>query len=778
MVHTALLIVVISPPLATAESPRLFETEPFDQITLKDAQKTVLKVHPLQLPDRQIPSRPRSGDKLRVRLLDESRQEYEVTWGNIQEIKLFEQMVLDAAVALVVAGEFDEAFDYYEFMQAEYPNWPGLDAAIDRYLFEDARSQARLERHESALALLGELYARNAKFDGLQPALAATMARIVEERVARSDHFSARRLLRALSEKYPAEPLVAEWEARLEKEALERTQAAEAQWAAGNRREAQETALAAARIWPALPRVKQILADMAAEHPFVVVGVTSTTANVGSDAWDDWASRRIARLLERGLFEMTGYGTEGGEYTCSVGEYVPQPVDRKLTIHLRRDLRWSSGAALTATDVARDLLVRSDSSRTTFCPAWADLLGSVSVSNVFTLDVSLRRNHVRPEAMLLHAVVPWHSGGSADDDAAPSQANGPYQTAGQVEGVSYYRASDHYFAGDSGPREIVERFLAESRPAIDALAKGEIAVIDRVAPWEIERARQKPPVVVEPYAAPLIHCLVPNLRKPLAASRTFRRALVYGINRERILRRDLLAGAESSESQVTSGPFPVGYAYDTQVEVRPYEPALALSLASIAQRQVVDNTSTQGDEPGGKQEAPADAKSTGRPGDAAHKPALATIRLAHAPREIARRACGAIRDDLKKLGIAVQLIELPPSRDRAVEYDFLYAELAIWDAIVDAPRIFGSKGPLAGASPYLDLALEQLASASDWKAARERLLEVHRIIADEALIVPLWQLADHFAYDSRLAGIGPRPVTLYQHVDAWRRTPWLPADAP
>jgi hypothetical protein len=35
-------------------------------------------------------------------------------------------------------------------------------------------------------------------------------------------------------------------------------------------------------------------------------------------------------------------------------------------------------------------------------------------------------------------------------------------------------------------------------------------------------------------------------------------------------------------------------------------------------------------------------------------------------------------------------------------------------------------------------------------------------------IVPLWQLVDYFARHKSLEGVGKRPVSLYQDIEAWK----------
>jgi peptide/nickel transport system substrate-binding protein len=76
----------------------------------------------------------------------------------------------------------------------------------------------------------------------------------------------------------------------------------------------------------------------------------------------------------------------------------------------------------------------------------------------------------------------------------------------------------------------------------------------------------------------------------------------------------------------------------------------------------------------------------------------------------------------------------------------------------------------------MDLALRQLEAQSDWRAAREQLLLIHRMAHDSVPLVPLWQLTDHFAHRRNLTGLGDAPVQLYQNVQQWRSPLMLPPD--
>ena len=43
-------------------------------------------------------------------------------------------------------------------------------------------------------------------------------------------------------------------------------------------------------------------------------------------------------------------------------------------------------------------------------------------------------------------------------------------------------------------------------------------------------------------------------------------------------------------------------------------------------------------------------------------------------------------------------------------------------------------------------------------------------------MIPLWQLADHYAWRARLKGPGEVADQLYQRLEEWEVTPWIARD--
>ena len=267
--------------------------------------------------------------------------------------------------------------------------------------------------------------------------------------------------------------------------------------------------------------------------------------------------------------------------------------------------------------------------------------------------------------------------------------------------------------------------------------------------------------------------LIPNLERPLVAKREFRRAICFGIDRQWIVDRVLLGGTKLPGFEVVSGPFPSGlalsdpirYAYNNKLQPRSFEPRLAAILASVAWANV-----QSAEKPKSNADSENDKKAD-QGEDSTELSDLPELVLAHPADPLVRVACQSIELQLERAGIPIKLLEFSATELLAdkIDYDLRYAELAVWEPVVDARLILGPGG-LAGNidSPYLDAALRRLDEAHNWKDVRSGLAEIHEIAHHELPVIPLWQTVNYFAHRAAVEGIGESPISLYQHVDAWR----------
>ena len=784
----------------------LYEQRPFDRITLDAANdNTVLDVLPLdsEFPDRKLPEKLPTTGKLIVEPINEPGTQYECYWRSIDKVELFEQLILNEVNGLVRAKRFEDAYQYFVQLMNEKPDLPGLQAAFDNYLYEEAKAFHVAGQYDAALARLREIYQRTPQRPGLDVALGAATEMLVDKQIKAKQYWIARDFLDNLAKQHPNHPVVAKWRGKLQQMANDQLAAARRAADEGRLRESHASTRQAAAIWPGLPGIEEVQNAIARRYPRYVVGVESPAIVHQPGRIDDWASRRSGRLVERTLMEFVGPGTEGGKYICPVGDMKAEDLGRQLEFSLRTNISVSGGdAVLTGYDLARQFLDMADRDSPQYFQLWGDLFESVTVHNVYGVVTRLRRPFVLPQALLQTSIATQTSSFGGVETGTTI---GPYYVDTSDDDHSVFLTNTSYFAGaTSRPKEIVEQRFSSGHELATALRRGDIDVVDRLNLWELEQFRGIRGVEVKRYAVPLVHCLIPNPKRPLSSRRAFRRALVYGINREAILNL-LVHNQDIPGCRVISGPFsagvtiddPLDYAYDNSILPRTYEPHLAVALAEVALTEHLEAEKKK-QEPTGEpakedaKEAPkepvedaaeAPAEAAKEPGgeaakehakEAAKEPIkIPETILAHPATETARMAVRQIVRQLKLIGIEIQTRELGPDLpDRIPEdVDLLYAELAMWEPIVDAERLLGEDGMIGEASPYMRQALMRLRQSVDWPTVGRQLREIHQTAHSEVTVIPLWQLSDYFAHVRDLEGLGESPVTLYQYVEDWRARP-------
>lgn len=740
------LMLMAQPGSALAEP--LYEQEPCDEITLdKQNGNAVLKTFPLELPGRKVPEEHPAGSEIEVRLLDRPDQVFRVPWESIKRVRLYEDMVLEEGLQLVKDGQFDAAQEAFKFLERKYPKTAGLAEAGERLLAAQMAAAYKQGRFRECLVLLVELHRRNPQRRGLAEAWQRVADHLLEEYVQAGNYAAARDILAGVSLRFPdaAAEMTGKWTGRFAAEGA-RFQGEATQALAENR--FRDAYLACARmldVWPNIDGGADVARNVFARYPHVAVGVGSAYVTGGAYLPDDWAGRRVRRLLARPLLQLTGYGAQGGSYASGAAEGQADEQRQRVTLQLAAGDSAQQG--VTAARAAQPLLSAIDPSDPGFDWGWARALAAVSAPSLFELRIEFRGPQPRPEAWIyaLSAALPAHP----QDESGPVVH--PYRIATSQQRGTHFIAQPGAVLTANQPREVIERHYETAAAGLAALKRGEISLLDRINPWELEVARKTPGVTVEPYGLPTVHCLAFSPERPRTADRRFRRALAYGLQRKAILERSLLAGRQVDGCQVISGPLPRavngsdqhGYAYDDSVEDYPHDPALAMVLAGLALQEAASQE------------------------QAAGGAAPAKLELVYPADEIARLACQSIQRQLSVLGIPVDLRELPAGESPGQNYDLLYVELIMEEPLVDVGRLFRAGG-VAGASALLTAACERVLEAATWEESVSRLHELHRAAHQEVALLPLWQIVEHFAYNGSVAGIGTRPLSLYQNLGQWK----------
>jgi len=771
---------------------RLLERTPFDRITLNKANdNAIIETVLLDLPQRRLPDNLPTEGELALRRLSEPSIPYTVPWNAIAKIELFEHMLLDEAARLTAASEFAEAFEYLQFLSTNYPELPGLEDLLQAHLWKEASATFAAGDRDQAWPILLALYARNPAYPRLASAVQAVSDAIIAERIKSKNYAAARAVVDMVEQSFPKLGLsnTQRWRQRFQAEAEAQLSAAGEALAAKNYTAAREAALYAASIVPSFPAAEALLKEIQQTAPEVRVGVAAWGGAAPAGHTPDWSAARLAPLVDPRLVEMVDFGAEGGVYASRFGKIAASDDGLETTFSLSPE---ALGLGLTPDTVGLNLLeLASRNSPRREEGVAANLVGIGSVDG---RDVRLqwRRPPMRPGAILQ---LPLRR--LTDADRAPGLWFDAETTKPTAEEARYVSSAPEE-AVTSRPRFIVERQYDDDEAMLAGLLRGEIDIVDRVPPWHLEQAKSAEGIVLSSYRLPTVHVLIPNLDNPLLEMREFRRALCYAMDREGIVQDILLGGQRLPGFRTLSAPLPagvvlndpVGYGYDERIAPRPYEPRLGALLAMVARttlakrdaeaRKEAEKLAAAAAKAAGQEPSPEEAAAKAQAAEqaaaaaAAEEPKLpppAPLVLAHPADPVARVACQSIKLQLDQVGLPVKLVELPARDPGAkVKWDLLYAELAVWEPLVDARRLLGSGGVAGRATALMDAALDRLDRAENWNEARDRLKDIHRIAHYDLPLIPLWQTVNHFARRRQLEGVGEHPVSLYQNVADWRRS--------
>lgn len=761
----AFAFLAAAPAQEASEDTRLFRREPFDRITCTQALKgDIIEVEPIDFPNRRVPTTHKVGEKLRVHWYDPEAQKVlpmDIAWTSIEKVELFEQMVLADANQLVTDGKLDEAFDYFSFLKLNpaYKEMDGLAESHQTYLYKCFAEAARAKQYDEALGIIEELYAQNPKFKlnensrSVMDNMGVLADSLIGGYLQKEDFRSAKTLLRRLETKYNAgdEPFVKTAREKLSEVAAKHRDECKTHLDAGRFVEAFDACARMYDIWPYVEGGAELAADISTRYPLVMVGVSQPALEFDPRSLDNPAARRTGRLMERRLMEFVGRGPEGGKYTCSLGTVKRSDDGLRLTFTVGGQALSASRAPLTGYDVSRHLLDLADPASPFYQPPWARLADTVQVRSVSRVEANLRMPHILPEAFLQTSYLR-----DANLGQPGVKGSGPYYLLSRQKEITRFTKNEDYPLAQPGqPAEVMERFYSDPQRAILALQRGEVDVLDQVFPADIPTLASDD-IVVGRYSVPTTHFLTMQRKNPYLQHPDFRRALVYGCNRELILAKGLLKDANLPGYRTISGPFPAPvdasdalcYGYDTEIKPREYNARLAVILKSMAMKQIKSQAEKLEQKP----------------------PALVPLVLGHPNDEVSRLTCKALARQWGNIDIKTNLVEFPPGvfKDEKGECDMVYVQAATWEPAVDAARLFAPWGLNPANNTYISLELRNIENAKDWREARSALLKLHRLVHDDVTIIPLYQTFDYYAYRKSMKGLANGQATLYQNVEKWQ----------
>ena len=296
-------------------------------------------------------------------------------------------------------------------------------------------------------------------------------------------------------------------------------------------------------------------------------------------------------------------------------------LGRRLVIKVRPGFHWSDGSRpVSAIDVGRDLIDRTDPHSLRYEARWADLLDRVEVADESRLELRLNHSPLKGGSWLLGPVGPAHAGfdgrvtsstgadrplvssglfrcmvAGADrvllrlrDDLEPADTITGRKdvrpaSAASLTGVLASQKTPGGGAPETqaerGPmgktpaiKRIREIRLLPGQSAVSALRRGDVSLIEHVPPDQVVGLTASPEIKVAQYARPVLHFLALDGRNKALRIRALRRALSYAIDRKTLLEDYIIRRAATEPDAVSDGPFPKG-SYADASGVKPLESA-------------------------------------------------------------------------------------------------------------------------------------------------------------------------------------------------------------
>lgn len=754
--------------------------------------------------------------RLTLSLYGESLKEYRLPVTVIGEVILFEELALRRVDLLLEQGDLRNAWELLACVEREIPGWASTAPRMQRYLMLEARAMNSREEENSALAVLDELHRLNPSYEGLAAEYLRGAEKMFRSAMNNRDYGKTRHVLERIEKKFPNEQAVTGWKAELLQVSGGIVQKAAQQLAAGKASEAAVMAQEAERIWPVTGKERTTLNQILQRHQILRVAVSDFSGDADFPAECE-CDLRHRQLTEVPLFEAVS-ADEMTYYRSSFFEkWEPYYLGREISLTLRESVPlWQSQPLLTANQVADELARQLNEADPDYNPTLASFIDAFDVRSSSELRIRFRRVPMNVESLFRFPVTAPPA--RTDEEQSQSVVRGQDPSKVKPDSTTQNESrneivTDRFFLDEQTSTsrryrrafpepdgrslslyhvaEVVEQRYSDRDSIVHALLKGEADFVPSVQPVEVDVLRAASDVTVLQTALPWTHVIIINPESEILQQSSLRRSLSSAIDREAILKAVVLRdeklrfGRASGAAWATSS-----YATNPLEKPPAYDPHLAYALRFAAEQQLrldlLGKLETEEKEKkkaaGEKFEADAFRASV-----SLDQVRIPELRMLVEPDEVCAAAAERIVRYWKKIGIDVTLIRKDAGKSEqnpgkgseetesgSVEagWDLIYRRvrpeeplLEIWPILTNDSR--GDVSRLRIFPDWLRQELIGLEYASTFVDAQRRMHVLHRHLAAQAYLIPLWEVDDFVAFRKTVSGYSERPVSIYQNLDRW-----------
>jgi peptide/nickel transport system substrate-binding protein len=473
----------------------------------------------------------------------------------------------------------------------------------------------------------------------------------------------------------------------------------------------------------------------------------------------DPAVRDVGRILYRHLLTLDARASPTGDLAKS---WAVSGDGLTYRFTLRDDARWSDGSKVSARDVQATLaLVQSagfpDAS---LAATWHDV--AIAAEAPTTLTATLPQ----PRAAFIAAAVdlpilPAASLATLPASKLAASATKPMPTSGafvvKVADRNHVQLAPNRYTTPAPNLKLVDlRLMTSFEGAAQALAMGQVDGLVARTPAQRVVLSRVPAVRLHDLTTFRFVDLLFNERKPGLDDPAVRRAIATAVDR-----RQLIAGALSNNARPQVGAIPVGIAWIAPDQQEVPTPALSARALDAAGWTVAPD--------GVRQKGNQRLAFTVTVPDAAPLPTVG----------------GVLAQQLRSIGIALTVNVVKPQDFEPTvlvpqSFDMVVADWdngpdpdvsSFWRSNAAPPHGFNvSGGP---PDPFLDRALDSLATVSDARLRRVAAGQVDARLAEDTPAVFLYAPETTFAVSDGIGGVTVHPVgtsaSRFDAIAAWRK---------
>jgi ABC-type transport system substrate-binding protein len=743
--------------------------------------------------------------RLLVTLPGDLVTEYALPVGQIDQILLFEDIVLLRVDELIKAGEIRKAYEMLLRVENEIPNWERSVPRFEQLLLVESRQRFEVGDAYAALALLDEVARRNINHPELRPRFNEIVGPMIADAIAREDFRKARYLIARVEKVIPDHELVAQSQGQLRKISGDLFAEATQQFQQRQFAMAAELARKAASVWPLTGNARSLFTQYTARHQILRVAVEDPDEKSRIVPIPQESDERLSELLEVPLFEPS----TADELTYFRSSYFeswdPADLGREVIFSLRETRpHWQSQPILSANQIADALGHRIDATSPLFSPRLASFVNEISVRSPSVLRIRFSRVPLSIESLLRFPVTVSPAEAIADNtnesDSETTDQKLEDASADTVASKSLVVLSTRFKLVKSeqsgrtfvrnrpepdglNPNqyhvaEIRELRFPDRAALLQSMIRGELDYLPHVFPWEVDAFLASTDFNTRKYAIPVTHVIAFNPLSERIANAQMRRALSFGINREAILKSIVLKDESMKYGRPTSAAWHLSsYATDLGQKPPQFNIRLAFALRYAAERQLQLAELTRLLE-----DAKREAKQAGKVIDSDEFRRDTKVDYVHLPRlrfvvdqdPTSLAAAERMMVYWQKIGFEIDLIRGDQSGTPLSEkdWDLCYQRVRMEEPLLELWPLLANDNSFdmnrLGMFPdWMRQELINLDYASSFLDAQTRLATIHKHIAAEAFLIPLWEVDDFAVWRKSVIGTPDRPMSTYQNVERW-----------